>query len=929
MQRVFYRILVFCLLCPAVLPTSVRAADPERLSVAYCLDCVPFHFQDENGDPAGMIIDYWRLWSEKTGIKVQFVAAPWDQTLKMVGAGAADAHAGLFFNDERDKFLDYGTALRKTATHVFFHRSIPTTTRFKELAAYRIGVLGGDYVEGFLKERVPGGHIVGYPDYESIVEAIKAGELRVFAVDTPTGLYHLKKAGLLTEFTYVADGPLYRNDWFTAATEGDAETIALINRGMALITEAESREIARQWVGTRRSKTDDALIIAMSRGYPPFTFINAQGEPAGLLVDLWRKWSEKTGRKIRFRPSSWVGTLEGLKSGEADLHAGLSYSADRAKRIRFSRQIYETFSKVYHLIGTEVPARFGDYGTMVLGVSAGSYQAEQIRKLFPGGPGAPLPDHQGHGRRADQFRDRRLHRGKPGHGRGAARHGAAGQHRVAPRAPVRQHDPRRHAVGQGSARRGGERRARPIDPRGTGGHRGPVDRRCGSAVFRPQHDRHRYRFDAPGAAMAQRPPGDPPGRRPGLAALRVPQPAGRPGRPERRVRHPGSGYPRHLFPAAGVRSLGRDGRKGPVAGARHPCGDRPDPGAPRLHGVQQALPAMAERRRGAPGRADDRGYRRFDGAQGRRGQGLCHRGDPAPRAPRSATGAATGCRHRSGRVVARGDRRLHRFSRGDRPLQGGTKARYRRHRRRDPLSLRDQFRRAQGLAGIGDHPRQGPGRHPAERTQGAVPGRQPGRRADDHQDGGDPAGSADRPRGGGHRRRHPGGRGRRDRPDHDGPNPEAAVFPQPARQEHPVHRRRVRADRRLDAVGVGLRRRPHLDPVGPLHRRAPRHVAQGKGPRRHPAGTGAVRADGGIRIVDPLGEGSRRHVAGRPRPRRASTVSRQLQGRDDLPRPEELGAFLLFGQKLGRGHPQPGRDPVAGRSGRRLVLLDHGKPGTI
>lgn len=90
------------------------SAEPARLTVAYCLDCVPFHYQDDKGEPTGLIIDYWRLWSKKTGVSVEFVVAPWGETLKMVGGGAADAHAGLFYTKERDKFLDYGAALGKT-----------------------------------------------------------------------------------------------------------------------------------------------------------------------------------------------------------------------------------------------------------------------------------------------------------------------------------------------------------------------------------------------------------------------------------------------------------------------------------------------------------------------------------------------------------------------------------------------------------------------------------------------------------------------------------------------------------------------------------------------------------------------------------------------------------------------------------------------
>ena len=366
------------------LVSDAHAAGEDRLTVAYCIDCVPFHYQNERGNPDGLIIDYWRLWAEKTGTPVEFVAAPWDETLKMVGSGAAHAHAGLFFNEERDTFLDYGTALRKTDTHVFFHRSLPATGDLRQLAAYRVGVLSGDYVEGFLKERVPNGHVVGYPDYDAIMEALRAGELRVFAADTPSGLHHLKKADMLADYAFVADGPLYRSDWFTAVREGDAGTLRRVNSGMDLITDAEKRQIARRWTGDiRDAAKDDALIIAMDRAYPPFTFLNAKGDPAGLFVDVWRAWSEKTGRKIRFRSTNWAETMDGLKAGEADIHSGLSFSAERAEWIGFSKQIYETFSRIYYRAGDPVPGDIAAFGNRILGVWAGTYQEAQVRKLYP------------------------------------------------------------------------------------------------------------------------------------------------------------------------------------------------------------------------------------------------------------------------------------------------------------------------------------------------------------------------------------------------------------------------------------------------------------------------------------------------------------------------------------------------------------------
>ena len=108
-----------------------------------------FHFQDKDGKADGLIIDMWRLWSKRTGIAIDFKAATWEETLKMVGEGRADAHAGLFFNEERAMFLEYGSSLTETDTQFFVHKDLPGIEAVEDLIAYKVGVLSGDYVEDF------------------------------------------------------------------------------------------------------------------------------------------------------------------------------------------------------------------------------------------------------------------------------------------------------------------------------------------------------------------------------------------------------------------------------------------------------------------------------------------------------------------------------------------------------------------------------------------------------------------------------------------------------------------------------------------------------------------------------------------------------------------------------------------------------------
>jgi PAS domain S-box-containing protein len=354
-----------------------------KVSIAYCVDCVPFHFQDKQGKPAGILIDLWRLWSEKTGIKVDFLVAPWDDSLTMVGSGVADAHAGLFFNNERDKFLDYAAALRKTDTHVFIHKALPSISNFKDLSAYRIAVLAKDYVERYLKERLPGATIVPYPNYADIMSALREGTIRVFAADTPSGIYHLQRSGIFENFSFSKDLLLYQNDWFAAAQKGNTSLVKIINTGMARISPTEKTEIGRRWSGTTKEEKADALLISMDRAYPPMTFLNAQGSPAGFLVDLWRLWSEKTGRQIRFREDSLKESLEALRNGEADVHAGIFRNDEREQWLDFSSEVYQIKTGLYHQVGTSVPDDLTQLKEKTLGVIAGSYQEAMAQTRWP------------------------------------------------------------------------------------------------------------------------------------------------------------------------------------------------------------------------------------------------------------------------------------------------------------------------------------------------------------------------------------------------------------------------------------------------------------------------------------------------------------------------------------------------------------------
>ena len=381
--RIDYRIWLLFLVTLYSLAFPRTSMAKEEISVAYCVDCIPFQYKDRSKQPTGILIDFWKLWSERTGTKVKFVPATWTSTLEMVKHGQADAHAGLFFNTERDAYLEYGVPLTETETHIFLHKTLPPLNELEEASAYRIGVLAGDYVENYLKERLPNATIVAYPDYISIMEALKHGQLRAFAADTPTGIFHLKAHGLLGSFTYFDNQKLYENHWFVAAKEGATYLISEINQGMALISNDEKRDILRQWSGDATDADDDTMIIAVPRNRAPLAFLNDSGQATGLLIDLWSNWAEKTGQKIRFRSSSWDDAIGAVLSGEADLHSGISNQHKASSEIKFSKSIYSLETHLYHLARQGVPHDLNALSGSTLGVMQDSTQQKFLELRHP------------------------------------------------------------------------------------------------------------------------------------------------------------------------------------------------------------------------------------------------------------------------------------------------------------------------------------------------------------------------------------------------------------------------------------------------------------------------------------------------------------------------------------------------------------------
>ncbi|WP_320042434.1 transporter substrate-binding domain-containing protein [uncultured Desulfobacter sp.] len=359
--------------------TCLAGTPPKQITVAVGTDSTPYYFLDQENHPAGLVVDIWKLWAGRTGIKVVFKPVPFYQTLISVQNGDADVHAGCFFSKKRSKTLNFITPVVKVRTHFFVKKNILGVNRLEDLRGFRIGIIKGDAAIDYLKQKLPDATLAVYPDNLTLFNAVKSGDILAFVKDTNIALAMLKQKGIMNQFRYFDQEPLYEANWLCAVRRGNKVLAEIVRKGMQEIPQADKAAVFRKWTGKSQDLATDALTIACINEYPPMSMISAAGHPSGMLVDVWRLWAAKTGRKINFKFFSPGDALKAVEDGRADIHSGLSRSNERETTIAFSHPFYRMESGFFYKLGPNAPKTLAELQGKIVGTDAGTTPLKHLQ----------------------------------------------------------------------------------------------------------------------------------------------------------------------------------------------------------------------------------------------------------------------------------------------------------------------------------------------------------------------------------------------------------------------------------------------------------------------------------------------------------------------------------------------------------------------
>ena len=76
---------------------------------------------------------------------------------------------------------------------------------------------------------------------------------------------------------------------------------------------------------------------ASTNAYPPYSYVDKDGNAQGFDVDSMKWIAEKKGIEVTFMPVEWSGIIPALQAGKIDMvYAGMSITPERQEAVNFS-----------------------------------------------------------------------------------------------------------------------------------------------------------------------------------------------------------------------------------------------------------------------------------------------------------------------------------------------------------------------------------------------------------------------------------------------------------------------------------------------------------------------------------------------------------------------------------------------------------------
>jgi PAS domain S-box-containing protein len=294
------------------------------------VDYPPFCIVGDDGVATGFSVELMEAALGAMGRSVTFRTGTWDEVKGWLARGEIEALPLVGRTPEREELFDFSFPYMSLHGAIVVRSDTTDIRELGDLIGRQVAVMKGDNAEEFLRREDRGIIIHTTPTFETALQELSEGRHDAVVIQRLVALRLIDEIGLANLRVINAPVEGFRQDFCFAVTQGDRETLALLNEGLAVvIADGTYRHLHSKWFAALELPQNRPLVFGGDHNFPPYEYLDEQGRPAGYNVELTRALAREKDLDIEIRLGPWPEMREKLARGEIDALQGMFYSLER------------------------------------------------------------------------------------------------------------------------------------------------------------------------------------------------------------------------------------------------------------------------------------------------------------------------------------------------------------------------------------------------------------------------------------------------------------------------------------------------------------------------------------------------------------------------------------------------------------------------
>lgn len=304
----------------------------------------PYSIVTEEGEADGFSVELLHAALHAMHYEVTFKVDEWTVVKNDLEIGEVEVLPLVGRTPEREEIFDFTVPYLTMHGAIVTHKDNTQIYSQSDLAGKTIAVLAGDNAEEFVRRTMPDTTIVTTQTFLDSLLLVSEKQVDAVIIQQLVALQLINEYQL--DSIKIAGPPIqeFSQSFCFAVQEGNKDLLAILNEGLALVlADGTYERLYAKWFTPiiSLSRISERIVIGGDKDYPPYEFLDENGEPTGFNVELTLAVAEELGITVDIVLDTWSNTYQRLINNEINMIQGVFYSLERDQTFSFSQPYLE------------------------------------------------------------------------------------------------------------------------------------------------------------------------------------------------------------------------------------------------------------------------------------------------------------------------------------------------------------------------------------------------------------------------------------------------------------------------------------------------------------------------------------------------------------------------------------------------------------